>query len=398
MRQTEIYASRCGSVSGLLSRPFARAGCKRHAGRLVLALIVALSFLQAAHLQAAVRIKDITSVLGVRDNQLIGYGLVVGLNGTGDSMRGSPFTEQSLRAMLERLGAKFARGASRSRNVASVLVTATLPPFALKGTRVDVTVSSLGDATSLQGGTLVLTPLKGADGKVYAVAQGQLVISGFNAQGQAAQVTQGVPTAARIPNGAIIERELKGDFHDKKVLVLSLNNPDFNTAERIAAAINTWARKRFGRPIAAARDLRAVFVRRPENIRVNRLLAEIGNLVVQPDTPARVVIDERTGTVVIGHNVRISTVAVTQGNLTVKITELPVASQPAPFSNGETVILPQTFVATQEKKANVAILKGTSLERLVTALNRLGVKPKDIIAILQAIKSAGALQAELVVQ
>ncbi len=365
---------------------------------LILAGLIVLALAHVTALNAAVRIKDITSVLGVRDNQLIGYGLVVGLNGTGDSMRGSPFTEQSLRAMLERLGAKFARGASRSRNVASVLVTATLPPFALRGTRVDVTVSSLGDATSLQGGTLVLTPLKGADGKVYAVAQGQLVISGFNAQGQAAQVTKGVPTAARIPNGAIIERELKGDFHDKKLLVLSLNNPDFNTAERIAAAINAWAKKRFGQPIAAARDLRAVFVRRPANIRVNHLLAEIGNLVVEPDVPARVVIDERTGTVVIGHNVRISTVAVTQGNLTVKITELPVASQPAPFSNGETVVLPQTFVATEEKPANVAILKGTSLERLVTALNRLGVKPKDIIAILQAIKSAGALQAELVVQ
>lgn len=357
-----------------------------------------LCLLLPAVAQPAVRIKDITTVLGVRDNQLVGYGLVVGLNGTGDSMRASPFTEQSLRAMLERLGAKYARGASRSRNVASVLVTATLPPFARRGTRIDVNVSSLGDATSLAGGTLVLTPLKGADGKVYAVAQGSLVLSGFAAQGQAATVTEGVPTAARIPGGAIVERELTGDFHNKKLLVLALENPDFDTAERIAAAINAWSRKRFGKAIAAARDLRTVYVRRPPRVRVSRLLAEIGALKVMPDSPARVVIDERTGTVVIGHAVRISTVAVTHGNLTVRITEMPEASQPEPLSGGVTTVLPRTYINTEEKKANVAILQGASLEQLVAGLNRMGVKPKGIIAILQAIKSAGALQAELVVQ
>ncbi len=347
---------------------------------------------------AAVRIKDITTVLGVRDNQLVGYGLVVGLKGTGDSMRGSPFTEQSLRAMLERLGAKYAKGASRSRNVASVMVTATLPPFVRKGSRIDVNVASLGDATSLVGGMLVLTPLKGAGGKVYAVAQGALTLSGFSAQGSASQITQGVPTSGRIPGGAIIERELNGDFHNRKTLVLSLKNPDFNTAENVAAAINRFARARFGRPLAFARDLRTVLLRRPQKIAVTRLLAEVGNLPVVPDTPARVVIDERTGTVVIGHSVRISTVAVTHGNLTVRITELPIASQPAPLSRGKTVILPQTFITTEEKSGNMAVLRGADLQELVGGLNSIGLKPRGIIAILQAIKSAGALQAELVVQ
>jgi len=366
--------------------------------RHVTALAAAMLLLLPATVAAKVRIKDITTMDGVRGNQLVGYGLVVGLQGTGDSMRASPFTEQSLRAMLERLGAKYERGASRSRNVASVMVTANLPPFVRKGSRIDVNVASLGDATSLVGGTLIMTPLKGADGKVYAVAQGSLTLSGFTAQGQAAQVTQGVPTNARIPDGAIVERELEGDFHRKKVLVLSLKNPDFGTAVRIAKTINEYARKRFGRKIAAARDLRTVFVKRPPKVGVARLVAEIGMLTVQPDTPARVVIDERTGTVVIGHAVRVSTVAVTHGNLTVRIAEMPVASQPAPFSKGRTAILPQTFITTEEKKGNIAVLKGADLQELVSGLNRIGVKPKGIIAILQAIKSAGALQAELVVE
>ncbi len=363
---------------------------------LAVALTLLLSVAHGA--RAQVRVKDITVVEGVRGNQLVGYGLVVGLQGTGDSMRASPFTEQSLRAMLERLGAKYARGASRSRNVASVMVTANLPPFVRKGSRIDVNVSSLGDATSLVGGTLVMTPLKGADGKVYAVAQGSLILSGFSAQGDAGRVTQGVPTNARIPDGAIVERELAGDFFRKKKLVFSLKNPDFGTAVRIANAINAYARRRFGESISAARDLRTVFVRRPRGITVARLIAEIGELRIRPDTPARVVIDERTGTVVIGHAVRISTVAVTHGNLTVRITEMPEASQPAPFSKGRTAILPQTFITTEEKDANVAILQGAELQQLVSGLNRLGVKPRGIIAILQAIKSAGALQAELVVE
>ena len=371
----------------------------RKARLTVLLLLAVLGMaLAASPAQAVSRIKDITTLKGVRDNQLVGYGLVVGLHGTGDSMRASPFTEQSLRAMLERLGAKYNKGASRSRNVASVMVTATLPPFVQKGSRLDVSVASLGDASSLVGGTLVMTPLKGADGKVYAVAQGSLTLSGFSAQGAAAQVTQGVPTNARIPGGGIVERELTGAFHKSNVLVLSLKNPDFATAVAIANRINRFSRPRFGQKIAAARDLRTVFVKRPKRVSVARLLAHIGSLEVLTDTPARVVIDERTGTVVIGQAVRVSTVAVTHGNLTVRITELPIASQPAPFSKGRTAILPQTFITTEEKTGKIAILKGAGLQELVAGLNRIGLKPKGIIAILQAIKAAGALQAELVVE
>ena len=366
---------------------------------LAMTLLLLAAFAPAARAEnPAVRIKDITTIRGVRGNQLVGYGLVVGLRGTGDSMRASPFTEQSLRAMLERLGAKYARGASRSRNVASVMVTATLPPFAQPGDRIDVNVASLGDATSLSGGTLIMTPLKGADGKVYAVAQGPLTLTGFAAEGQAASVTRGVPTNARIPAGAIIERELRGDFHRRRKLVLSLKNPDFNTAEAIAAAINTWARANLGQRIAAAADMRTVRVIRPRGISVSRLLAAIGNLRVKPDTPARVVIDERSGTVVIGQNVRISTVAVTHGNITVRITEMPMVSQPKPFSRGRTVVVPQTIITPEEKTARVAMVKGAALQELVAGLNRIGLKPKGIIAILQAIRSAGALQADLVVQ
>ncbi len=348
--------------------------------------------------QAQVRIKDITTLDNVRDNQLVGYGLVVGLQGTGDSMRGSPFTEQSLRAMLERLDAKIAPGASRARNVASVMVTATLPPFVRPGTRIDVSVSSLGDATSLAGGTLIMTPLKGADGRVYAVAQGSLVLSGFAAQGQAAQVSQGIPTNARIPGGAIVERALKGGFHRTRTLVFNLNNPDFATAVRIARVINAHARRRYGLAIARAHDMRTVFVRRPQNVDVAQLAAEVGELMVRPDTPARVVVNERTGTVVIGHAVRISTVAVTHGNLTVRIQEMPRVSQPEPLSRGETVVVPETYVTVEEKSGSVGVLRGAGLQELVAGLNSLGVKPKGIIAILQAIKSAGALQAELVVE
>ncbi len=365
------------------------------AGMLAVVLTAALA-VQAA--RADVRIKDITNIEGVRDNQLVGYGLVVGLQGTGDSMRGSPFTEQSLRAMLERLDAKIAPGASRARNVASVMVTATLPPFVRRGSRIDVNVSSLGDASSLAGGTLIMTPLKGADGKVYAVAQGPLVLSAFAAQGQATQVSQGIPTNGRIPGGAIVERALKGDFHRRRALVFSLKNPDFGTAVRIAQVINAHARRRFGQAIARARDMRTVIVRRPAGVDIATLVAEVGALGVRPDAPARVVINERTGTVVIGHAVRISTVAVTHGNLTVRIQEMPEVSQPEPLSRGRTVVVPRTFVSVQEKKGNVGVLRGAGLQELVSGLNSLGVKPKGIIAILQAIKSAGALQAELVVE
>ncbi len=344
------------------------------------------------------RIKDITKLKGARENQLVGYGLVIGLPNSGDSMRNSPFTEQSLRSMLDRMGVKGQRSTLRARNVAAVVVTAELPPFAGRGSRIDVTVSALGDARSLLGGTLVITPLVGADGEVYAVAQGPVAVSGFNAAGDAESLTRGVPTAGRVPNGALVERELPDNFGTLRSLVLELRNPDYRTAVRVADAINRHMTQRFGNRGAYERDFRSVLLVNPPGVNPVRFLAEIGDLPVQPDAPARVVIDERTGTVVIGKDVQVSTVAVTHGNLTVRITETPVASQPNAFSNGETTVLPTTRVEADEKPGQLAILNGSSLQTLVGGLNQIGLKPTGIIAILQAIKTAGALQADLVVQ
>ncbi len=344
------------------------------------------------------RIKDIATLKGVRDNQLFGYGLVTGLQGTGDTLRNAQFTEQSLQSLLDRLGINVRDARLRTRNIAAVMVTADLPPYTGTGSRIDVTVTSMGDATSLKGGTLLMTPLTGGDGLVYAAAQGPLAVSGFTVQGAAEQLTQGVPTAGRIPNGALIEREVPGTFRDLPELVFELKNPDFKTATQISDAINAWSLSAFGRRIASARDQRAVVVMRGRQMAQTRLVAEIGDLTIQPDTPARVVVDQRTGTVVIGRNVQISTVAVTHGNLTVRVTEAPEVSQPAPFSNGQTVVVPRTEVAAQEQMGRLAILGGSDLQTLVRGLNQVGLKPTDIIAILQAVKTAGALQAELVVQ
>lgn len=343
------------------------------------------------------RIKDVTTLKGMRDNQLVGYGLVIGLPGTGDTMRNSPFTEQSLRSMLDRMGVNV-ENTVRARNVAAVVVTADLPPFAGRGARIDVSVGSLGDARALNGGTLVVTPLMGGDGQVYAVAQGAVSVSGFEAAGEAALVAQGVPTSGRIANGALIERELPDQFRDMRSLILELRNPDFRTAVSIADAINNYSLARWGERTAVERDFRTVFVRQPERISPMRFLAEIGELAITPDTPARVVIDEGTGTVVIGQNVQISTVAVTHGNISVRITERPFADQPNPFSFGETVVLPDTEVEAQEEGGQLAIIGGADLQTLVRGLNQIGLKPMGIIAILQAIKTAGALQADLVVQ
>jgi flagellar P-ring protein precursor FlgI len=347
---------------------------------------------------AAARIKDITSLQSARDNQLIGYGLVVGLQGTGDSLRNSPFTEQSLRAMLENLGIATEGGATRANNIAAVLVTATLPPFASKGSRIDVTVGSLGDATSLRGGTLVMTSLTGADGQIYAVAQGAVVVSGFSVEGDAASLTQGVVTSGRVPSGAIIEREIPKQFKSSGRLVLQLRNPDFSTAVAIADAINRYGASRYGQALADARSSTEVVVRKPGKADLTRLMAEIEDLVVQTDTPAKVVINERTGTIVIGQDVRISTVAVSYGTLTVQVRETPQVSQPSPFSRGRTTVTPQTDIAAQTEGGRVAIIDGPDLQSLVAGLNRIGVKPDGIIAILQGIKSAGALHAELVLQ
>lgn len=361
-------------------------------------LTIAACFLLCAPAFGSVRIKDITFPKGVRDYQLIGYGIVVGLQGTGDSLRNSPFTEQSAAAMLDRMGVNVKFNGMRTRNLAAVMVTAQMPPFIGWGSTLDVSVSSLGDATSLMGGTLILTSLSGVDGNVYALAQGPIAVSGFAAAGQSETLTHGVATVGRIANGAAIEREPPKPETDAGTLVLELRNADFDTSVRIADAINAFARRKYKAAPARERDSRSVALSRPRQTTATRFLAEIGELRVEPNTPARVVIDERTGTVVIGQDVQISPVAVTHGGLTVRITETPEVSQPAPFSNGQTVVTSQTAITASEPPGQVATLAGPSLKSLVKGLNQIGLKPTGIIAILQAIKSAGALQADLVVQ
>ncbi|MEP2705356.1 MAG: flagellar basal body P-ring protein FlgI [Roseibium sp.] len=362
-------------------------------------LLFLLALLMVSPATAMVRIKDIASLQGVRDNQLVGYGLVIGLKGSGDTLRNSPFTEQSLQSMLDSLGVNVRDTPLRTRNVAAVVVTAEMPSFIGKGSSIDVNVSSLGDATSLAGGTLVATPLLGADGQIYSVAQGPVAVSGFAEIGAAESLTQGIPTVGRVPNGGLIERDLPAKFSQIPDLVLELTNPDFKTAVRITDAINRFTRERYGVRVAKERDYRTVDLKPPKKISVTRFLAEIESIRVRPDQTAKVVIDERTGTVVIGKNVQISTVAITHGNLTVRISEAPEVSQPSPFSqNGETVVVPRTYVDAQESGGQLAVVGGTDLPTLVRGLNRIGLRPTGIIAILQAIKTAGALQAELVVQ
>lgn len=342
----------------------------------------------------ASRIKDIANIEGIRQNQLIGYGLVVGLNGTGDQLNNAPFTRQSLQAMLERLGVNTRGAQLRTGNVAAVMVTGNLPAFGTQGTRMDVTVSALGDAKSLQGGTLLVTPLLGADGNVYAVAQGSLAIGGFQAEGDAAKITRGVPTVGRIANGAIIEREIDFALNRLPQVRLALRNPDFTTAKRIAAAVNDF----IGKPTAEPIDPSTVQLTIPEQYRGNvvALLTEIEQLQVEPDLSARIVIDERSGIIVMGRDVRVSTVAVAQGNLTVTISERAEVSQPAPFSDGETRVVPRTRVSVEEEGRKLALVReGVSLQQLVDGLNALGIGPRDLIAILQAIKAAGAIQADL---
>ncbi|EAS51713.1 flagellar P-ring protein [Aurantimonas manganoxydans SI85-9A1] len=352
----------------------------------------------AASARGSVRIKDIVDIRGVRANQLVGYGLVIGLQGTGDSMRNSPFTEQSMQSMLDRMGVNIRSQNSRSKNVAAVTVTSELPAFIGTGSRIDVTVSSLGDATSLMGGTLMMTPLYGADGEIYAVAQGSLAVSGFASEGDSEKLTQGVPTTGRVPNGALVEREVPGGFNDDGKLAIELRNPDFRTSIRVVDVINDYARSRWGQPVAREEDFRTVHLKRPSEVSSTRFIAEIGELRIAPDQPARVVIDERTGTVIIGKDVQISLVAVTHGNLTVRISEMPSVSQPAPLSDGQTVVTSETIIDAREDGGNFAFVGGADLETVVRGLNRIGLKPTGIIAILQAIKTAGALQAELVVQ
>lgn len=364
-------------------------------------LIVALFFFSSipVFVQATpIRIKDLVEFDGVRSNDLVGYGLVVGLNGTGDGLRNSPFTEEILSNILERLGINVTGEQFRPKNVAAVLVTASLPPFARAGSPVDVTVSAIGDANSLLGGTLIMTPLNAADGEIYAVAQGTIIAGGAAAVGEGAAVIQGVPTAGVIPSGATVEREVQFDFGGMTTLRLALRTPDFTTAGRIEQAIN----QDFSRPVAVMLDSGTVEL----NIAATRMpspahaLGRVENILVEPERRARVVVDQRSGTIVMGEDVRISRVAVSQGNLTLRIQEEPLVAQPNPFAPGETVVVPRTQAAIiEEPGIGLAEVRGgTSLSELVAGLNALGVAPRDMIDILKSIKASGALHAEFIVR
>ncbi len=358
-------------------------------------LIAAAVAVIAGPALAASRIKDLVDVEGVRENMLVGYGLVVGLDGTGDRIRNTPFTRESLVSMLERMGVNIRSEALDTDNVAAVMVTANLPAFATQGARIDVSVSALGDAQSIRGGVLLVTPLHGADGEVYAIAQGPVAVSGFSARGQAASIARGVPTNGRISNGAVVEREIDYDLRGQSSVRLALRNPDFTTAQRIAAAVNAAVGS------GAARMLG------PGAVRLNRLeayegdmvalIADVEGLRVDPDQAARVVIDEASGVIVMGDDVRISRVAIAQGALTISVSETPQVSQPSPFSErGRTVVVPRTDLAAEDETGELRIVDGgVRLSELVDGLNALGVAPRDMIAILQAIKASGALQADI---
>lgn len=346
----------------------------------------------------AVRLKDLVEFDGVRGNDLVGYGLVVGLNGTGDGLRNAPFTEEIMSNILERLGVNVTGEQFRPKNVAAVFVTASLQPFARSGSQVDVTVSAIGDAKSLLGGTLVMTPLNAADGQIYAVAQGTVIAGGASAEGAAASVVQGVPTSGVIPSGARVEREVDFDFASLTTLRLALREPDFTTAGRIEQAIN----QDFGRGVARMLDSGTVRL----DIAATRMpspahaLGRIENIPIEPERKARVVVDQRSGTIVMGEDVRISRVAVSQGNLTLRIQEAPVAVQPNPFAEGETVVVPRSRASLEEEEGPklAEVDGGTSLSEVVEGLNALGVSPRDMIDILKSIKAAGALHAEFVVR
>ena len=339
------------------------------------------------------RIKDIVEFEGVRENMLVGYGLVVGLNGTGDSLRNAPFTKQSLEAMLERLGVNTRDANLNTKNVAAVMVTAKLPAFVATGSPIDASVSALGDAKSLQGGTLLVTPLLGADGQAYAVGQGTVQTGSVSAGGASgSSVSKGVPTAGRIASGAIVEREIGFQLASMTQLRMTLRNPDFTTAKRIADVINAKY------PGCARADNPTIVTIQPnEGVNMVGFISQIENLSVEPDDAAKVVIDEVAGVVVMGDNVRISTVAIAQGNLTISVQESPAVSQPAPFSQGQTTTVPQSTVSVDEEKGKklITLKEGASLATLVAGLNALGVTPRDMISILQAIKAAGALQADI---
>ncbi len=361
------------------------------------AALLAMSTLLAMTAAAQTRIRDIVSIEGVRQNDLVGYGIVVGLNGTGDSVRNAPFTEDTLTNMLERLGVNVQGEAIKPNNVAAVLVTATLPSFARNGSTIDIAVSSIGDAGSLRGGTLILTPLKGADNEVYAVAQGSVIVSGIDVQAQGARVTRGTPTTGAVPGGARVEREISYDFNQRQSVVLALRSPDFTTAARIEDTINAA----MGVPIAAMRDPGTVDLDlRALSASPSRTLASIENLPIAVSSPARIVIDEKSGTIVFSEDVTISSIAIAQGNISIKISETTVVSQPNPFSAGETIALPRsTITVEQTGTGSLAVVKSNAnLSGLVKGLNALGVGPQEMAEIIRAMSAAGAIHADLVIR
>ncbi len=344
----------------------------------------------------AARIKDLAAVKGVRSNQLIGYGLVVGLNGTGDGFN-TLFTVQSIASMLKKMGVLIPPAdlkRMKVKNVAAVMVVANLPPFARSGSRLDVLISSMGDAATLQGGTLLMTPLMGADGAVYAVAQGPVSIGGFTAEGQAEKVQKNHPTVGRIASGALIEKEITTSFSDKHEILLALGEPDFSTANNVVTVIN----RHFGKPLASPLDSGTVRIQVPPERQAATVafMADIENLSVVVQGRAKIILDERTGTIVMGSDVKVSTVAISHGNLHIRIKEQAQVSQPGPFSKGETVVIPETSATVEEDDSDLVMVKqNVTIDELVLGLNALGVTPRDLISILQAIKAAGALQAEL---
>lgn len=347
---------------------------------------------------ASIRIKDLVDFDGVRGNDLVGYGLVVGLNGTGDGLRNAPFTEEIMSNILERLGVNVTGEQFRPKNVAAVFVTASMPPFAHAGSQIDVTVSAIGDADSLLGGTLVMTPLNAADGDIYAVAQGTIIAGGASARGEGGSVVEGVPTAGTIPSGARVEREIDFELSSLSQIRLGLRDPDFTTASRIETAIN----RAFGRRVALMLDPGTVSldVGATGTRSTAHALRQVENLLVQPERKARVVVDQRSGTIVMGEDVRISRVAVAQGNLTLRVEELPLVSQPNPFARGDTVVVPRTRAELREEPGVglAEVAEGTTLSQVIAGLNALGTSPRDMIDILKSINAAGALHAEFVVR
>lgn len=363
----------------------------------ILCIGIALTLTALPVVEAQTKLRDVLDIEGVRTNDLVGYGIVVGLNGSGDSVRNAPFTEDSLSHMLERLGVNVQGEEIRPNNVAAVLVTASLPAFARNGSAIDVSVASIGDAQSLEGGTLILTPLRGADNEVYAVAQGSVMVSGVNVEAPGARDTVGTPTTGAIPDGALVEREIQFDFNSQDSVTLALRTPDFTTAARVEDTINTA----LGGPVAFMRD--------PGSIELNmasmsgspaRVLAAIENLPIKVETPARIVIDEKSGTIVLGQDVTISQVAIAQGNISIKVRENPVVVQPNPFANGETIVLPRTDIEVgQTGDQNIALLNSnTTLSQLIEGLNALGVRPQEMADIIRSMSAAGAIHAELVIR